>query len=985
MSGYVRTDTTGTIKWLPGHDKDLHDMVEVQRRPFLVGGRSSTSSGRSGYRSAATDTHEAAERLADVTGMEIRHLLPSIDDLAHLLRTQARSQVHTTPDGLQFVNRFILVELGDSGIVLTISTGTGAMVSEELEQPHTAALERYAREISPVIAGMFFKRTDRYCRTKHGHVKLYDRLDHMNGIHGMWAGDGHIGRWDFDQPHTSMMLAMMASFGATEATVMRRKTSMSQMRLTGDRMEDGRVLMAIPQAAPVGTMRFREIATNKAFMAIDTPSNYPPADQVVGLPQVVDRAGQRADQVALVRAVLSRWGVDGTDPIDMFVELAEAGMSSEMIRRRYGPAATYNSELVEYGSALSMRASNWARIMRSNLSFYETGVLSVRLGEQSKDISDCFPLDGPWARPEDFARIRAYEAQRAARLGRIRPSRWARSGWQGLEVTFGGVAAQLQGRDRKGTSMRVRGRGVDWGIEREDRTALERNYFVAEEALNGSIVEALRQADGNVLSSFSMEHASRRSTAAQERRDQISTRQAALAAQRTKMVDRMLDDSCSQALLDEIKKRDAVLASEESALAVELRALEVELVLARQHVGADSSDLDKIVAFLRGEYQVGVRDALHRAVRNLAFEAEDERRNAPVAWSGELVIDDERLERGLWRVPFSGRFDPNEGYASNGLVGLMRLLRAGEVMRFAGGRLAQAQRDLAALAGVPQKRLKCLAANEPELVRLWSAIEFPEPVPGEEAADVVTVDDLLADSDLVDGFGGLEATRKLVERMRALVADDGGWLRPTGSSATVATIRNAAILAGELPRVRPSSHANTTAVKGLYSASEKSGQIHRWTFSWGQWPAIVPCAFCGGIWCVPTRIREVAGYLCLDKSCRRDESGVTWPSQYDQYLSGVELLLEAGVALALPDDFNPTPRGLNNRGVRAIDLLGRRRSIADLSEEEREDLVRSYECGEMVKELFDRLGIATHVAYEYLDQRGVTRRSPGRRRSSGSS
>src|SRR6476469_8271390 len=233
-------------------------------------------------------------------------------------------------------------------------------------------------------------------------------------------------------------------------------------------------------------------------------------------------------------------------------------------------------------------------------------------------------------------------------------------------------------------------------------------------------------------------------------------------------------------------RRDAKLHTEELSLHGELRSLDVELAVARQHVGADSSDLSKIVAFLRGDYEPGLRDALHRAVQDLAFTLEGMQRKARISWTGVLVLDDERTDRGLWRIPFAGTFDPGAVYVEAGLTGLMHLLRSGHVMRFAGGRLAQAQRELAAHAGVPQKRLKCLSANEPELVRLWTAVEFPQAVPGEDPGDVVTVDDLVADDDFVSHFGGREAASVLVERIRALADgdDDGGWLRPAALNAS---------------------------------------------------------------------------------------------------------------------------------------------------------------------------------------------------------
>lgn len=992
-TGFVRFAVSGRIEWLPGHDKDLFEYVENQGRPFLLVARNSTASGSAGYMAAANDAHEAADALEAVGGMVIKHLLPGPKKLAHMLRTGSRMEVHETPDGKRFVNRFVLVELEGTGIILSVSTGTGAMVSADLEQPHTTTLERYAREFTPVIAGMWAKRTDRYCRTVHGHTRLYDRLAYLHKGHGMWAGDGMAGRWDFDSAHTPMLLAVLASFGATESKVMRSKSQASQLGHTGHEMVDGRVAIGTPMHAPAGTMRYLDEETGRTVLSIDTPALYPPANKASKLPQVVGRSGAPADQVALHMRLFAEWGVDDTDPTDLFEELAAEGLSSHALRARYGLSCHYLHESHKTTAGLSTISSHWVRGIRNNLEFYKTGVLRVELGGVVHEITGCFPPGGKWAEDADWARIEAYESRREQKLLQRSGPRHAKSGWFGLEVTIDGVEASLRGRDDSTKAPEAREPGLAWNIAAAGHQPGSRYQFVSEDALNSSIVEALRAADGTVLDAYPVHLALKRAAGLREGRDEISQRLSEIDAQRKTMVDLLLSSvELSEQMSAEIQRRDATLVVEETKLLAQRRLVDIDLAVARQHVGAGASDMSKILDVLRGTYVSGARDALKRAVQGLQFTSgESDTCIRPVSWTGLLVIDDERTERGLWKIPFSGSFDPRKRDVDLGKVGMVTALRAGEVLRGPAGRLSELKRELAAHAFTPRpvvtrydlRQVKSLNCNEPQLVRLWTALEFPDPVPGEDPGAVLLPEDLLDDDTFTSTFGGREPAALLVQRVRALHEEDhsGGWLGLDSGGEVEAILRDLDIEAGVLPRRRPSGYDYVRQVAKLTSHIKSKGRSHRWRYELGHWPQFVPCSFCGNRRCFPVRLREVTGYLCLDPGCRRDELGVVWPDEFNAYLCNVIMLHARGFDLGLPADFDGSRRRLNRRTIkRARELVSVPRNIEDLTEAERSDFVNSYLCGEMTSKLYGRLSLRRESGVAYLRAQGVALRNKRKKR-----
>lgn len=988
------------IIWNPGHNQKLYKYVVTEGRPFFIVGRNSASSGSSGYRAAALDAHQAADALLMASGMDVRPLLPTVEELAELIRTRSFAQVHTTPEGDQFINRFVLVHLEGSGIVLSLSTGTGSKVSDNLEQPHVVMLERYMRGITPMPAGIWAKRTDRYCRTKHGHTDLYDRLELMDSRAGVWAGDGYAGQWEFDKESTTMVLQSMATYGAVEAKIMRQKTRSSQLPQTGDRMVGGRVVIATCHGAPPGTMRYRDPFSGRLNLAIDTPSNYPEGDAIIGLPRVLGPDGELADQERMVKEFLSQYGREDVDPTLLFVELAQQGLSSHWLRSKRGDRTISYREVLNEGTLKPGQiAKNWINYFRKNLGFYESGILTVRVSGESKDIHDCFPADGMWATEEDFARIHEAEATRISKVGRKATSAWSSSGWKGVEVEVAGESTRMKGRDRTSGSGTWRGPGVDWLIDSPERAFKATVPFVPQEALNGSVVDALRAADDTLLDRYSMSAISEAANAAHERLVEIARRESEIAATRKSKFTRFMGlGEVSEEMAAEFRRFDADMAAEAAALETERRKLSIDLTVSRQQIGATSSDLSKIVAFLRGRVEPGIQGAMGRAVRNLKFEllataegvATRGRRSGnkgpvPVSWSGELVLDDERKERNLWRIPFAGRYDLEEDLAGIRPVRFLGLLRKGEVMRNLAGPLAQARDELAELVGAQVKQLRPVGCNEPELVRLWAALQFPDPISGEAPGAVTSVQDLLSDPSITDVFGGVECTRKLVNRMSPMAWDGygGGWMRAVSEEVTAAVIRNAEVLDGRRVRARTASAADTNDARELRAAIKRSGQLHRWVFERLEWARLIPCAFCGGSWCVPMKIREVAGYLCLAPDCRRDENGVVWPLRYDRYVSELAPLKEAGAPLSVCEVTAPSSKKFSNQSARAVSLFGGTRPLEDLDESELADLVDSYLRGENSMRLFERLKITKTAAYAYLDAQDIPRHIPGGNRKRG--
>lgn len=991
--------TENQVTWRPGYDEDLYDYVVTQGRPFVIVGRNSSDSGSEGYRAAAMDVHGAADVLYALAGMDVRHLMPPVEEIASWLRTRSRVETNVTPDGERFINRFVLFELVGTGVLLSVSTGSGVKVSEEMEQPHPALLKRLAQEIEPTLAGMVAKRSDRYCRSKHGHTPLYDWLEVIHRKRGVWAGDGNIGRWDMDDPLTTVRLQLAATFSSNEATLNQIKHADAKVRRTGNKMVDGRVQCAMRGTVPPGFMLYRDLPTDRMMLALDCPAIEVDPALTRGVPQVFDEGGKRVSQVAIIQHALRRWGVDDLDPVDYFGELADMGLSSQTLRNRHGLAATFlgDQHMAASNSTPIAIAHAFRATLRRNLDVYERGVIKASVNGTVREIENCFPLDGPWASLEDFARIRAFEERNKGKVRRR--SRWTTAGWQGMQVVLDGEDAVLRGRDREGRARAERGDGVDWCVDRDGRGARERSPFVPDEALLDSLRRAVRASQGERLAAYGCGIDDRSAAGsgdesgtgdAPRRRAEIERRKTEIAQVRGRLVDRLEEDLTPE-LMQEIKRRDTALTEEEARLDAEVRDLDLHRAVARYQTGLGSGDVPVLVALLRGEEVPGVRDLLKRGIRELRFTRDASGHHPAVSWSGVLVLEDERSPRGLWSIPFEGRFTAEWVYRYGGASHLVESYRAGVAPRYGRRGMREYTVDLASRLGVPLRQVRASACGDMALTRLWMAVQFPQPVLGEGVEDVTSVDDLACDRNFADQFGGPEAVRALAARMKGLLdgGDKGAWLRNSSRAVTEAVAASALFSIGSVAEPL----ARTRQLERIVSRRD---QAHRWRTNAsdatsGTAVTLVPCEFCGGVWCVPMRIVEVTGYLCLESSCRRDEAGVRWPSRFDAQVAHADVLTAAGAPLHLPDAVDGARRTAAPRvgDAAATDSLsdsvrepGRSpeaplfkwRRGADLTESERADVVNSYACGEHVGSIRERLRVTKSALYELVDAAGVPRR-----------
>lgn len=131
-------------------------------RPLLLVGRDSGSAGLVGCRKAVGDLFGAAEELRRHSGVDVVSALPDREVLAERLLSSAHVERSVDERGHSFIHRFLVIDRSSEGLVVTLSTGSGAAVNASGDELHARHLESLLREHR--AAGLFAKRFDRLVR-----------------------------------------------------------------------------------------------------------------------------------------------------------------------------------------------------------------------------------------------------------------------------------------------------------------------------------------------------------------------------------------------------------------------------------------------------------------------------------------------------------------------------------------------------------------------------------------------------------------------------------------------------------------------------------------------------------------------------------------------------------------------------------------------------------------------------------------------------
>ena len=462
-------------------------------RPLLVA-RNSGERSTSARRAVAADIHHVAEALVGIAGIDVRAELPSEDEILARLRV-ARVVASVDANGKTFKNEYLPIRLPSCDLFL--STGSGHKTTEDYIQPF---LDELVAEVKILRPGLIaFSRYDRILRTPLLGADLLHVLKEL----GTAVCDVRRGKAEQLNDMSALFALFEASSSSDEADKIPTKTRLGQRRHTDDQMNNGRARYAAVVTPPPSLMVFRSKTESGVqggqMLYLDTPANYPGADEVAyGLPNVRIN-GVQPDQVALVQWALSNLGKPGMGRREVGRYLASQGFSTERLRRRSVSGET-TADLTRSFADVDLGKATW-RVVRpilSSLDFYKTGVFHVKLGVaevEDIEIHGCFPANGDWASDEDFQRIEKFLEESPPGGGP------ARLGLVGVRVnTTEGPATLIKAPERRDQA------GASYQVQLKDQISRRRSGYPAipHLTLAESIVIALEKHADELLIPLAM-------------------------------------------------------------------------------------------------------------------------------------------------------------------------------------------------------------------------------------------------------------------------------------------------------------------------------------------------------------------------------------------------------------------------------------------------------------------------------------------------
>lgn len=988
--------------WRGGHDETLHDLVVAHGRPLLLVARNSDARTRKGSAAAATDAHDAAIDLARVTGFDVTATLPPRDVLAEWLFDSPNVEHYEETDGTRFSMRTCLVDMSEHGLILCLSAGSALKLTADHQQPHVTLIQRVLRSAGIDMAGVFVKRFDRLSRSTSMHV-IHELRDLERRVGSSWSGDGELGRWDLGEM-AEVFATIKGIGGRAEGLALRRKAVAGIKRETGRQMVDGKVRYSWAGGCPPGLFRYRDRASGRSVLAIDSPQYYPPPhDSLTGVPDVRDREGNLVDQAATLQWVLANLGLGGRGKHDLFPELLSRRWSTDGLRRErgQGPTAYWGGPTRPVNVHWPRR---WLNVIVENLDLYETGRVVRKIGPNKDEIviEGIFPASGAWATPQDFDRIRAF-------LASERPRGYQYWSWSEMPATLDDVPVRLV---PAGTP--TADGGVQWHLsfrppqrryasggsipvaEAVEAVAAERKKrhvngarLVPDRELMAALVEGLLAADGLPMRPFVDEVNLRDDLESVRRlRDQLDAELVATTkSHEAQLALIMAVNEAGEPLMPEALRHRAYddwTSQQESIdrMTRDRSRLERELAASSNAAnGVPAPVMQALVNGLRNPRSNEIRGVLRDAVRNLAFSTErvveSGRVGTRVTISGDLVFS---TSYGPHAVSFSREvlLGPLARHRERRLLALASL-RAGTIP--ADGHPAwrglRPIEPLKAFAGGPPAGPAGLiatgpsaivACTDPALLRLGMAVLFPTPAPDENPTAVPGVDEVLADPQFGQDFGDVAA---LVQRIENFYTSTNikGWFNKSlgGSHLTRLLIAEAAgqrheVATGDLGWMMRA--VDSLRVRGLFASGA-------WSYEGpGYRPRPAPCRHCGSSARAAMGIALPTGYVCLEPECRLDDAGVRWPIRFDCYIAYLSMWHQAGFSIGL--------EGPPGEDERPRDALGRHRrltSAALLGPEQRAQLIAAYrDQSRTVREILIEHGVTYAAWCAVLREENVPRR-----------
>lgn len=945
-------------------------------------GRNSGASGRAPIEDAAADYWAGVEALAKQTDVDIRHLVPSRSQMATLLR-ESRDVVNSRErSGKPFKNTFVEVDRPDVGVHILVSFGSGLKLDENLEQPAIRRLKQFVMMRDVCLT--WGKRMDRWGRHKFELPTLFTAFDDLRTRcldgHAAFMGDSEKGLVEVND--MSAFLTLLQANGAhNQASSMPRQTRQGYLNHSDGVMVEGQAKYANGAAPPPGFARVRMKASDgakgSAMLFIDSPGVLPSDQQAAyGLSMVFqkDDPTKRVDNAALVQFVLRNLGRAGWTGAAVNRYLAAQRFSTPGLQQKFGYTAHYGDGKRPIDKPVSA--------ILERLDVYETGVLVARTGVEGLDdvrISGCFPPGQlKWAEPEDFARLRKWQARNAAMFDRRSPLSFSQlpvDFVDGNTVTSARLAPRPVGKHERYTvGARARAGRHLVCLPPPSTPGLPAR------GLAWILSESVRDADGAVLAAYVGDQAVPTAAAEEEARlaveqERLAGLQAQLQAMRASLAETDVTGArvITGQLLSDMQAEYNALSGAAKQLGAELAtavaALGVVQAEARRHTSGAA--LENLLAMI-GSLQ-DLHDAAWRYewadVLNLRLAVQDEHteHGDVTRWDvgGCLLIGTDSvyvlpIEKSVYTGPLIERI----AQACHAIDAA----REGIPFR-ANITLTTPQRELlhAMLASNIERRA-ALSIRDPRILRIVMATVHP-PVPYERPFDSAT-----SPAGTVPVVAGPPLSEVELPLVAAELGEDlslvtAVWRCWTSSGSSATSGREHHLLVESFVAAAQGQRVTIKrdAKAYLFQRSEllRYGWVQRdpETFE-------APLCTCGATSWMQTRVVEVDRAICLN--CRRDMSGVLWDSYFDRWVSRPDLwaagLPEIGAELQRAALLAPPMK------LAKVQTKASRKHVV-LSEAEQQSVAAAcLDTGRTYTEIARDFGVSVDTVAHVARRYGVTRR-----------
>ena len=831
-------------------------------RPILLASRFSTPTGEDARTSAINSLFEAARVLERQTGIDVERALPSREDLDLRLQAAPITVSQRLQKGDALRHRFVTLDLRpEVPVIILMATGSGRLAAEGFVQPFTRAAADLVWEHE--VALVATKRWDRTTRNDQLVGPLLMSMEH----HRSWVCTDRLLR---EMNGETRLVLMVESYAAGSNTGGEDHAKrLGQADRTDRTMVGGQAAYHLASTpAPglgVATRKRRPHSPVERLVYLDTPACRPDPKTIAdGLSDVRGPDGEVVDQVENVRFFLANYGRPEW--------MAEGRLQLEMSRRRFSTVHVRRMYGADAHMTSSVGHTAWQSIL-ANLDLYETGILRRSVGGSVGDVEivGVMPPDGPWATPEDFARIRAQLARGQQRAGAKR-----RTALSGIPATYDGNACRTRIAFPSSQDDDTPLLAFNTGSNGDERR-VPNHIAVPVETFAESIADGLIAASGSqlqpLLDTFARAgHASRTENEARadELAQQIADVDRRIAALTANLGETGPDGTpvLRGALLqqvqtqyDELDRQRILLRAEQDQLAA------AHAETAPTGTGTEASALPALLASLRDPYDTTHAGLWSRIIVGLTLtssSAEDDGTRT-LRWSGAIRVSD---DAGDLSIPFTGSHSHRR--TRNVHERRHRALTDRYLDAMTGGtpfgRIDLPNRTMARTRLAERLDIApdhpIFTCEDPEIMRVATALLRQQHDPAQAIPDI--------------DAGRLDAIR------RVHLDDRTGrpWQRPVRE--VWRTFYDLAAHDGTVTIDQVLDRTTSTRAAVHTAAYELRQHDPNWTSLRRRGYQLAACPHCGSHDRHPATIAEITGLYC--HACERDEAGTRWPAiTYGRY------------------------------------------------------------------------------------------------------